>query len=453
MNPHDTSGRLIFTPSQLNSEIRHALERGFPTLWVEGEVSNLARPGSGHLYFSLKDAQSQIRCAMFRNRNLLLRFKPENGGQVMVRARISVYEPRGEYQLLVEHMEEAGHGALQRAFEELKAKLQAEGLFDPAGKRPLPPAPRTIGVITSPTGAALRDILITLGRRYPQARVILYPSQVQGSDAPAQLVRALQAAARRAECDVLLLARGGGSLEDLAAFNEETVARTIAASPIPVVCGVGHEVDFSIADFVADVRAPTPTGAAELATPDQSDWLRRLAQIEARLAQAIQRRAGRERDRQRWLGRRLQQLHPGQQLRQRAQRLDELEMRLGRAMQTRLRERSQAGGALAHRLRERSPLHRVERLREGHFALERRLRRASLESFSSHRRRLAELGRALNAVSPLATLSRGYAIISDAESGRILTRCIELQPNRAIVGRLQDGEFVARVQQVKEIKT
>lgn len=452
MNSRDTSERLVFTPSQLNSEIRHALERGFPTLWVEGEISNLARPGSGHLYFSLKDAQSQIRCAMFRNRNMLLRFKPENGAQVLARARISVYEPRGEYQLLVEHMEEAGHGALQRAFEELKAKLQAEGLFDPARKRPLPAAPRTIGVITSPTGAAIRDILITLGRRYPQARVILYPSLVQGADAPAQLVRALQAAARRAECDVLLLARGGGSLEDLAAFNDETVARTVAASPIPVVCGVGHEVDFSIADFVADVRAPTPTGAAELATPDRADWLRQLAQIEARLAQAVQRRAEREQDRQRWLGRRLQQLHPGQQLRQRAQRLDELEMRLRRTMQTRLRERSHARAALAHRLRERSPLHRVEHLRERHSALERRLQRASLENLNSHRQQLAELGRALNAVSPLATLSRGYAIIQDTETGQLLTRCADFRPNQIISGRVQDGEFSARVQQVKESK-
>src|SRR5690606_13200539 len=269
-----------------NSDIRHALERGFPALWVEGEISNLARPGSGHLYFSLKDAQAQVRCAMFRNRNMLLRFRPANGAQVLVRARISVYEARGEYQLLVEHMEEAGHGALQRAFEELKARLQAEGLFDAARKRSIPPSPRTIGIVTSPTGAAIRDILSTLRRRYPLARAIVYPSQVHGADAPAQLVRALGAAARRAGCDVLLRARGGGSLEDLAAFNDERVARAVVASPVPVICGVGHETDFSIADFVADLRAPTPTAAAALAAPHRRQQLQDAAALGGRIARA-----------------------------------------------------------------------------------------------------------------------------------------------------------------------
>jgi len=442
--------RVVLTPSQLNSEIRHALERGFPALWIEGEISNLARPGSGHLYFSLKDAQSQIRCAMFRNRNMLLRFAPANGAQVLVRARISVYEARGEYQLLIEHMEEAGHGALQRAFEELKAKLQAEGLFDIVRKRALPRLPQTIGVITSPTGAAIRDILTTLRRRYPLARVIVYPSQVQGADAPAQLVRALQSAARRAECDVLILARGGGSLEDLMAFNDEGVARAVAASTIPVVCGVGHEVDFSIADFVADVRAPTPTGAAELVTPDTGEWLQGLRQMQQRLDQALRRQLGRAQERQTWLRGRLEQQHPGQKLRQRVQRLDELELRMVRAFRVELRQREHAASAFGSRLRERSPLHQVERLRERNDSLARRLERSGTDIAPHRRRQLGELGRALNAVSPLATLGRGYAIVADSATGRILTRIGEIHESQAITGRLQDGEFTAVVRDVKE---
>ncbi len=450
MNP--AGERLILTPSQLNAEIRHALEHGFPAIWVEGEISNLARPGSGHLYFSLKDAQAQVRCAMFRNRNMLLRFKPANGTRVLVRARISVYEARGEYQLLVEHMEEAGHGALQRAFEELKARLEAEGLFDASRKRALPSLPRAIGVITSPSGAAIRDILSTLRRRHPLARVIVYPSQVQGADAPAQLVRALQAAARRAECDVLILARGGGSLEDLMAFNDEAVARTIAASPVPVVCGVGHEVDFSIADFVADVRAPTPTAAAELVAPDITDWLRGTQRLADRMAQVMQRRLARERERHGWLLGRLQQQHPGQKLRQQAQRLDELELRATRALRTDLRHRAHAVNVMAGRLRERSPLHRVAGLRERHAALARRLERAGSEMLAARQHALGAASRALNAVSPLATLGRGYAIVADA-NGRVLTHVRDIHENQDIAARLQDGEFTARVLRVKEKKT
>ncbi|HEX7031034.1 MAG TPA: exodeoxyribonuclease VII large subunit [Gammaproteobacteria bacterium] len=445
-----TGERVVLTPSQLNSEIRHALERGFPALWVEGEISNLARPGSGHLYFSLKDASAQVRCAMFRNRNTLLRFAPENGAHVLVRARISVYEPRGEYQLLVEHMEEAGHGALQRAFEELKAKLQAEGLFDTARKRSLPRLPRTIGIVTSPTGAAVRDILTTLRRRYPLAHAILYPAQVQGADAPAQLVRALETAARRAECDVLILARGGGSLEDLAAFNDERVARAVAACNIPVVCGVGHEVDFSIADFVADLRAPTPTGAAELVTPDMSDWLAGLRQMRQRLGVAARRRLHREGERRNWLNGRLQQQHPGRKLSLQAQRMDELELRLARALRVDLRHRGHDVAVLSGRLRERSPRGRVERLGERHAALARRLERAGNEIAARNRRRLNELARALNAVSPLATLGRGYAIVKDTQTGRVLARIADVHANETVAAQLKDGEFTARVLTVKE---
>lgn len=446
----NAESRVILTPTQLNNDIRHALERGFPLLWVEGEISNLARPASGHWYFSLKDAGAQVRCAMFRNRNMLLRFRPENGAKVLVRARLTVYEPRGEYQLMVDHMEEAGHGALQRAFEELKAKLQAEGLFEAERKRPLPHLPRRIGVVTSPTGAAIRDVLSTLARRFPLAEVILYPTQVQGADAPEQIVRALALAGGRAECDVLLLVRGGGSLEDLMAFNDERVARAVAASPIPVVCGVGHEVDFTIADFAADVRAPTPTGAAELVTPDQRDWLRRLNQLEARIEQTTRRRLAQHAARQEWLARRLQQLHPGQKLRQQAQRLDELEMRLSRATRVHLRHREHDLAKLHARLREHSPQARIVSLGNRNDALRHRLERAGTGLLGTKRQRLAELGRALNAVSPLATLQRGYAIVRDADSGAVRTRVTELTAGGRVCGQLQDGEFVAVVETIKE---
>lgn len=451
MNTRSPAGeRLVLTPSQLNSEIRHALERGFPTLWIEGEISNLARPASGHLYFSLKDARSQIRCAMFRNRNMLLQFAPENGAQVLVRARISVYEARGEYQLLVEHMEEAGHGALQRAFEALKAKLQAEGLFDASRKRALPPMPATIGVVTSPSGAAIRDILTTLRRRFPLARVIIYPSQVQGTEAPAQLVRALRTAAQRAECDVLILARGGGSLEDLMAFNDEAVARAVEASPVPVVCGVGHEVDFSIADFVADVRAPTPTAAAELVAPDISDWQRNLDRLQQRLAQTLLNRVSRCTERHAWLQARLQQQHPGQRLRQQVQRLDELELRLEQGLRSHLRQCHHATALLSGRLREHTPLHRVERLRERNASLARRIERSGIELIADRQRRIGELGRALNAVSPLATLGRGYAIVADTATGKVITRIGGIANGQAVTTRLQDGEFQAIVKNFEE---
>ena len=237
------------------------LEHGIPSLWIEGEISNFSRPASGHWYFTLKDRDSQVRCAMFRGRNALLRFTPTDGQRVLARARVTLFEPRGEYQLQVEHLEDSGVGALRREYERLKARLEAEGLFDSSKKRPLPTVPSCIGVITSPTGAAIRDILNILGRRFPAAHVIIYPTAVQGRDAVPQLLEALSLAATRNECDVLIVARGGGSIEDLWAFNDEGVARAIRALPMPVVTGIGHEIDFTIADFVADLRAPTPSGA------------------------------------------------------------------------------------------------------------------------------------------------------------------------------------------------
>src|SRR5690606_2193067 len=275
-----------YTVSALNREARLILERRFVGLWVEGEISDLSRPSSGHLYWTLKDATGQIRCAMFRQQNRPLAFPLANGDQVLVRARVTLYEARGEFQLIVEEVEAAGEGLLRRRFEALKRKLAAEGLFDTARKRPLPRVPRRIGVVTSATGAAIRDVLIALRRRFPAIPVLIYPTPVQGEGAAQEIRRTLELAGRRAECDVLILTRGGGSLEDLWSFNEEIVARAIAASPIPVIVGVGHETDFTIADFVADLRAPTPSQAAELAVPDCREWRGRVVRIAEHLARA-----------------------------------------------------------------------------------------------------------------------------------------------------------------------
>jgi len=264
-----TPDRDVYTVSRLNQTARQLLEQGLPRIWLEGELSNLSRPSSGHLYFTLKDSRAQIRGAMFRNRNQLLRFRPQEGMQMLVRCRISLYEPRGDYQLIAESMEEAGDGALQRAFEELKRKLDLEGLLRAEHKQPLPLLPRRIGVVTSPSGAAIRDVLSVLKRRFPAIPVMVYPVPVQGKEAGREIAAMLHRAGERRECDVLILTRGGGSLEDLWAFNEEVVARAIHDCPVPVISAVGHEVDFTIADFVADQRAPTPSAAAELASPDQ----------------------------------------------------------------------------------------------------------------------------------------------------------------------------------------
>src|ERR1700728_3269492 len=326
------SDRDIYSVSRLNREVRVLLERGFGALWLEAEISNLARPSSGHWYFSLKDSAAQVRCAMFRQRNMLSAFTPRDGQKVLVRARIGLYEPRGEYQLIVDHMEDAGLGALKRQFEELSAKLSQEGLFAAERKRLLPGLPKRIGVITSPTGAAVRDILHVLARRFPAAPVLIYPVRVQGAQAAAEITATLQLANQRAECDVLILARGGGSLEDLWAFNDERLARAIVASPIPVITGIGHEIDFTIADFAADVRAPTPSAAAEIVVPDAEEWLSSLRRLDARLQRALLRSMQARAQRLRWLCGRAAMVSPSARLAQQSQRLDELEQRLSRAL-------------------------------------------------------------------------------------------------------------------------
>jgi len=334
MNPDRTEPvRDIYTVTRLNREVRAVLEGGFPPLWIQGEISNLARPASGHLYFSLKDKYSQVRCAMFKNRNQSLRFHPENGMEILAMATVSLYENRGEFQLIINRLEPAGAGALQLAFEQLKERLQQEGLFEAEHKKPIPAFPARIGIITSPSGAALRDILHVLQRRYTRAEIIIYPTAVQGAEAAAMIESALAKAGRRKECDVLLLARGGGSLEDLWSFNDERVARAIFNSPIPVVCGIGHETDFTIADFVADQRAPTPSAAAEVASPDQAKLLELLHHRQKSLVSSIRRMLATH---QHNLARyRLRLPDPARQLQNIAQYIDEISLRMQRATRCR----------------------------------------------------------------------------------------------------------------------
>jgi exodeoxyribonuclease VII large subunit len=443
-SPNSPPPREIFTISRLNREARVLLERGLGSLWLEGEISNLSRPSSGHWYFSLKDEAAQVRCAMFRQRNLLVRFPVRDGSHVLARGRVSLYEARGEFQVVVEHLEEAGEGLLRRRFEELKARLGAEGLFDSRHKQPLPRLPGRIGVITSPTGAALRDILHILRRRFPAVPVLIYPVAVQGEAAPREIEQALRLASARRDCDVLIVARGGGSLEDLWAFNDEAVARAIFACPIPIVSGVGHEVDFTIADLVADERAPTPSGAAERVVPDRAEWLRGFALASQRVQSATRRRLNELRNDLRVREQRLARTHPGVRLRQHAQRLDELEERLKLAARTRI-ERVRARHAAAVSLLMRaSPAIRVQAQRIQLDTARRALNAGIRGSISAAQRRFELAGRTLHAVSPLATLDRGYAIVADA-AGKVLQDVSSLTPGDRVEARLARGRFSATV--------
>ncbi|HEX7081413.1 MAG TPA: exodeoxyribonuclease VII large subunit [Gammaproteobacteria bacterium] len=437
--------RRILTVSALNRDARLLVERTFGTIWVEGEVSNLSRPSSGHLYWSLKDAHAQVRCAMFRLAARGLDFPLDNGLHVLVRARVSFYEARGEFQLIVDYVEEAGEGLLRRRFEALKRRLAAEGLFDPARKRKPPRVPRRIGVVTSPTGAALRDVLTALRRRFPAVDVLIYPTSVQGNGAAQEIVRTLELADRRRECDVLILTRGGGSLEDLWAFNEEIVARAVAAVGIPIIVGVGHETDFTIADFAADLRAPTPSQAAELAVPDCTEWRRRLARIAAHLERGARRRVQSDAQRLAALAHRLYRCHPGVPLRQLAQRGDELETRLRRALERALAERQARVARLAAAVAAANPKHRVAAAAQRRRFATERLERAIGRRIERLSHRLAITERTLRSLSPLATLDRGYAIVSRRDDGSLITQSALVEPGTEILVRLARGRLGATV--------
>ncbi|WP_348764931.1 exodeoxyribonuclease VII large subunit [uncultured Salinisphaera sp.] len=408
-----SDSRIVFSVSELNASVRQLLEHSYGLLWVEGEISNLARPRSGHMYFSLKDGDAQVRAALFRGKARLMRTPLADGDQVRVRARVSLYAARGDYQLIVEHVEPAGDGALRRAFEQLKAKLDAEGLFAAERKRALPAAPARIGVITSATGAAIRDVLSVVSRRFPLGAVRVYPVPVQGDAAPPAIVKALARASERADCDVLLLVRGGGSLEDLWAFNDENVARAIVASRIPVVSGVGHEVDVTIADFAADVRAATPSAAAELVCPDLGARAQALPRLAEQLNRRMAQRLHHARQQLAGLDARLARQHPRRRLEVPMQRLDVAEQRLHRALRQHIEQARLRLSTLTRRLHLASPQRQLTAQQSAHDARARRLGQAMRRRLEQADRRLANAGRGLHAVSPLQTLERGYAIARD----------------------------------------
>ena len=442
----ETSSRDIYNVTRLNREVRAVLEGSFPLIWLQAEISNLAQPASGHIYFSLKDDHSQIRCAMFRNKNLSLRFIPENGMSVLVHANVSLYEDRGEFQLIIEHMEPAGDGALQRAFEALKQRLYEEGLFSSSHKQIVPTAPKTIGVITSPSGAAIRDILSILQRRYPLSKVIIYPTAVQGAKAEGQIIKMLEIAETRKECDVLILARGGGSLEDLWVFNNENVARSVYKCTIPIVTGIGHEIDFTIADFVADERAATPSAAAELVSPDQIQIKQQLTTQNEKLLQLISNHIKQHQQYILQLGKRLP--HPANQLQTLIQRIDHLQQRMSHSTYVTINTYKIRLSELVATLSHYNPAQSLQ-LYSGRFAqTHERLKQAiqyKLQQFNSE---LSNLSRTLDAVSPLASLNRGYAIVNKLENNELVRDARQLSIGDTILTRFARGQTQSTVNKI-----
>ncbi|MEH6590583.1 MAG: exodeoxyribonuclease VII large subunit [Halioglobus sp.] len=435
------------TVSQLNRQARSLLEGHFDFVWVSGEISNFVAPSSGHWYFSLKDGTAQVRCAMFRNRNQRVRFSPGNGDAIKLRCRVSLYEGRGEFQLIVEHMEPEGAGALQAAFEALKAKLSSEGLFEPSKKQQLPTYVQHLGVITSPTGAAVHDILTVLKRRAPSIEVSILPVAVQGDAAAGEICTAIASANKwhregKIKLDALIVGRGGGSLEDLWAFNEEVVARAIAASELPIVSAVGHEIDFSIADMVADQRAATPTAAAELLSPDQREQLAQLATAEMTLRRLITGQLSNATTRLSHLKQRLK--HPGHLLREQSQRLDELEQRLTFAHSAASRQRHSQLALLQSRLHAHSPAQRLSKLAGETNHLNYRLQEAIERKLQDSNARFSHMAQLLDKLSPLRILDRGYSILTN-DKGAVVKSAETVKQGQMLTARLAQGTLSVEV--------
>lgn len=445
MNQSSLNDRAILSVSQLNRRAKQLLETQLALVWVSGEISNLAKPTSGHWYFSLKDAKAQVRCAMFKNANQRLRWSPEFGQLVSIRARVSLYEGRGEYQLIVEHMELAGDGQLQQQYEQLKSQLHDEGLFAEDNKKALPLYPQHIGLITSPTGAAVHDILSVLQRRYPITSVTVFPASVQGAIAPQELIRAL-IQADSTDCDLLILSRGGGSLEDLWAFNDEQLARTIYTISTPLISAVGHEVDFTIADFVADVRAPTPSVSAEIATPDIAELEQQIDHYSMRITRAYQQRLANDKDRLLSLQKRLR--HPGQIVRQQQQSVLRYQQQLLSVMQSTLEQHSTRTNYLIQRLQYQHP---ARTLPEKHKKLDRlgeTLQKAIIAHIEKKQQRFAKHAAMLNAMSPLAVLSRGYSITRNISQNRIIKKPDEAKVGEQLSTRLHGGHITSTVTEI-----
>jgi len=444
----------IFSVSTLNRSVANLLEQEFAWIWVEGEISNLAQPASGHIYFSLKDNAAQVSCAMFKGRNRTLTFQPENGKQILVRAKVSLYQPRGNYQLIVDRMEEAGDGALRRQFEQLKSKLAGEGLFDESIKQDIPELPKGISIITSKTGAAIHDVLSVIERRFPSIPVKLFPVPVQGNEAAPAICKAIHlidehVANGDLHCDVILLVRGGGSLEDLWAFNEESVARAIYDCSLPIVCGVGHEVDVTIADFVADFRAATPTAAAETVTPDQDSWRQSFDWYQQRLHQLINDKVERQQEKIQWLHRRLQQQHPENQVQLSRERANELSRRLLRANQLSLETQQNRLKTNLIRLFAQNPTRQLKNKQQSVVHLATRLQQATLNLLSQKKSQLSHTARTLNAISPLQTLERGYSITLN-KTGKAITCIEQIKLNDTIETRLHNGSIISHVESIVE---
>lgn len=434
----------IFTVSRLNTTVRQLLENEMGLVWLSAEISNFTQPSSGHWYFTLKDDGAQVRCAMFRNSNRRVTFRPQHGQQVLVRASITLYEPRGDYQLIIESMHPAGEGLLQQQFEQLKARLAAEGLFDQQFKQPLPDPARQVGVITSATGAALHDVLRVLHRRDPSLPVIIYPTPVQGVDAPAAIVRAIELANQRDECDVLIVGRGGGSLEDLWSFNDERVARAIFASRLPIVSAVGHETDVTIADFVADLRAPTPSAAAEIVSRNQIELLRRLQSQQQRMEMAMDFYIAEQQRRFTRIQHRLQQQHPQLRLARQQTTLFQLQRRLGEAMDQRLRMANRQQDRVLQRLSNQQPQGRILRAQQQMQQWQYRLQQGMEKQLNHNRQRFGNLAAQLEGVSPLATLARGFSVTTDTQ-GQLVKKTQQLHKGDLLRTRLDDGWVESQV--------
>ncbi|MFB5171874.1 exodeoxyribonuclease VII large subunit [Erwinia amylovora] len=444
-------GSNIFTVSRLNSTVRKLLELEMGQVWLSAEISNFSQPSSGHWYFTLKDDSAQVRCAMFRNGNRRVTFRPQNGQQVLVRATITLYEPRGDYQLIAESMLPAGDGLLQQQFEQLKQRLMAEGLFEQRHKQPLPDPARQVGVITSASGAALHDVLRVLQRRDPSLPVVIYPTPVQGAEAPPGIVRAIELANARNECDVLIVGRGGGSLEDLCSFNDERVARAIFASRIPIVSAVGHETDVTIADFVADLRAPTPSAAAELVSRNQTERLRQLQSQQQRMEMAMDYYLARQQRTFTRLQHRLQQQHPQLRLARQQTALMQLQRRLGDALQQHLRQATRRQQHLGQRLNAFRPELRIERASQQLQQWQYRLRQAMQQQLGANKQRFGQLAARLEGVSPLATLARGFSVTSTAD-GQLVKKTRQLHQGDTLKTRLDDGWVESEVTVITPLK-
>ncbi|MDG6263111.1 exodeoxyribonuclease VII large subunit [Glaesserella parasuis] len=438
----------ILTISQLNYSVKQMLEVEFGSVWLIGEISNFSQPVSGHWYLTLKDEQAQVRCAMFRMKNMRVNFRPQNGMQVLVRANVSLYEPRGDYQVIIETMQPAGDGLLQQQFEQLKMKLAGLGLFAQEHKKPIPTFVKRVGIVTSSSGAALQDILHILQRRDPTLEVVIYPTLVQGKEATADIVKMIELANRRQECDVLIVGRGGGSLEDLWCFNEEAVAWAIYHSQIPVISAVGHETDVTIADFVADLRAPTPSAAAELVSRDQQELLRQLQHHSDKVNLAFDRLWSEKLARFDRLQLRLQAQHPQRQLQQRLQQLSHLEKQLKQQMEQLLLRKQQRWKNTLQRM-ERNPLpYRISAQIQHLHKLEQRLSYAIEKNISQRRLQFQTLCTQLDGLSPLSILARGYSVTQN-QQGKALISTQDISIGETIVTRLAQGKVVSQVVEVR----